>query len=299
MVGRDGTLIDIGYPQTISFQVTRGMIYGLPQAVIRIYNLSEDKRNNIFKDYIDFENYLPISLFAGYENEPSLPEIFKGNIWTAYSYREGVNWITEIRALDGIYGVQNGVVSLCISKTDFNARDVLAQIINTMPKLNIGAIGNITMDNTRGRVIFGNSWTGAIKFTEAWGQLFIDKEQIHFLSENEIIDDGLDPLTINSDSGLLKTPRRGDGTVEIEVLFSPEIETGRMINLKSKMPVYNGSYIVQGIDHRALISQVVSGEAVTTLKFLVTDPLTVNRLILPANKTLVPATNLTEGANIA
>lgn len=280
--GTDGTLIDIGYPRSISFMVTRGTMINLPQATIRIYNLSKEDRENIFKDYFDSSHYNEISLRAGYENEPTLPEIFRGNILQAYNYREGVDWITEIQAMDGIYAARNGQISLTVP-TQYNAKNVLKQIIQTMPRISIGAIGSIVMDNTRGRILFGNSWSEALKFSDGWGTLFIDKEQVHFLNDQEYIDDGLDPIIINSNSGLLRSPKRQDERIDIEVLFSPEIEAGRAIILDSLEGVFNGFYIVRGVNHRASISRSVAGSALSTLIVQRADPVSYKQVLLPSN----------------
>lgn len=292
IVGVDGSPITIGYPRTATFTVTRGLILGLPQLTLKIYNMSPDDRENIFKDYFDYANYFPISFKAGYENEPNIPEIFRGSILYAYNYRMGVDWVTEIQAMDGIMPMRNGQVSLNFVPP-WDAKQVLTGIINTMPNASVGAIGTLVMDNTRGRIIFGNSWSEAVKFTYDWGSLFFDKEQVHFLNDTEYIDDGLDPLTINSASGLLNTPRRQDALITFDVLFTPEIEAGRAINLQSQTPEFNGFYIVRGIKHRATISAVMAGEAVSTITLLRADAVTARGVFLPGNQT---SFSLSQGA---
>src|SRR5205807_9361612 len=60
---------------------------------IRIYNLNENTRKNIYKDQFDFDLIKGIKLKAGYDK--NVPVIFDGNITQAWSIREGNNFITR------------------------------------------------------------------------------------------------------------------------------------------------------------------------------------------------------------
>lgn len=284
----DGTQVICGYPRTINFQITRGTLVGIPHAVIRIYNLEKHNRQIIFKDQFDNRFYFGITLSAGYEDEPNVPVIFQGNIMSAYNYREGVDWITEINAMDGLYAIQNGQVSdtepsieTPFSTHSWDAKTIIKKLIQTMPKVNVGAIGNIQISNSRGITLFGNSWSNLLRFTTGFGRVFIDREQVHFLSDLDYIDDGLDAVLVEADTGLLRTPRRQDTRLDIDILFSPEIEVAREIKLVSLEEIYNGFYIVQGIIHRGIISKAVGGEAVTTVTVLRKEKLIYTAIPLP------------------
>lgn len=257
--------VDIAYPISLYFNVSRGVLQSANNGTFRFYNLGKDTRAQIFHDRWDTTTYRRISVHAGYESQTRLPLIFRGNITSAYSYKQGTDWITEIEALDGGFGIINGNASTTSPSTQA-FKDTLKALIRTMPNIVAGAIGNFSSNKSRGTTYAGNAWDIINRITEG-AQNFIDNETANILKFDEYIDqDGVLP-TINLDSGLLGTPRRSEGRIDVTLMFEPGVILGQKIELNSLETVYNGEYIIKGITHRAVISPTVGGDAVTVLNF--------------------------------
>lgn len=254
--------VEIEYPLTLEFNVNRSTLSNSNTGNFKIYNLSEKVRRSIFHDRYDTLNYKRCVLQAGYEGDPQLPTIFDGNIQFAQSYRQKQDWITEIEGYDGYFGMANGQVSNTFSSS-LNMKQILTQIIKTIPNVTLGVIGDIGSSLTqRGSSVSGNSWE-IINSLVPDAVTFIDSGKLNILNKNEYIRTSTDPLLITSSTGLLGTPRRGKNTIELKMLFEPRLFVGQLVEVRSELPYYNGQFVVQGVSHQGTISGAVSGDLFT------------------------------------
>lgn len=258
----------IEYPLTLTFNISRNVLASANTAHITIYNLREAVRRDIFQDRFDLPsiaNLRTIQLEAGYENEPSLPTIFRGDIRWAYSYRVGVNWLTEIEAFDNGGAILNGQYSTTRG-AGWNVRDVLKDIIGSMPGTSVGAISDFTSQNSRGLTLVGNSWDLVNRVVKIDGSAFIDNGSAHVLKPNDYIDgyNAEFPL-ITSETGMKGTPRRYNSVLEVPVIFEPRAKVGQIVEINSLAREYNGIYKVNGVKHDGMISGAEAGDAETTL----------------------------------
>lgn len=251
--------IIIAPPFTITMSIDRNVLASCNSVKITINNLSEKTRMKLIKDQYTFSEYWSMRIKAGYGDY--MNQIFKGNIQTAYSYKQNTEWITEIEGYDGIYAMQNGFVSMTAQKNT-SYRDMLGSVINTMPKVIKGAIGEKGNETTgdRGFVVFGKS--GDVLKKYGADNNYIDEEKVFLLDRGEYVGD--EALIIDSDH-LLASPKRRDAYVECELMFTPEVKIGYLADLNSVFPVYNGQYIIQSIKHKFEWSSSACGEAKTTL----------------------------------
>lgn len=257
--------INVVYPMTLYFNIKRSTLSEANRASFKIMNLGEASRRKIFHDWYDTANYRQITLTAGYEEDPKLPTIFQGNIQFAQSFRQKQDWVTEIEAFDGVYGMVNGQISTTLP-TGYRIPGAIEQAVQKMPRVKIGAIGDISIEsdrNTRGLTLMGNSWDLIVNGLAPDSNAFIDNESVYVLGKNEYILTDTDPFIISADTGLLETPRKGQNTLELKMLFEPRIFVGMQVQVLSEIPFYNGLYVVQGIEHSGVISGAVSGELST------------------------------------
>ena len=181
-----------------------------------------------------------------------------GDVYEAYSYKDGVNWITHLEFIDGLNGIQNGTFSGSF-QAGTDKGQMLKNIVFTMPSILPGSFGELTQGQSgRGQAFIGKSWE--ILQEQTGGQVFIDSGKIHILSPNEVIAGQI----INLDSASLKTtPRRRENFVDCECLFSPELEPGKIVALTSLYPAYNGQYKIEGFNHNFEYSEAECGDAST------------------------------------
>lgn len=109
LIGKKGetkNAILIEPPMRITFDVQKDVESEPNENSIKIYNLSAETRKAVEKPN------LRCVLYAGYaeENEPTL--LCSGDIATAYSYRDGGDWVTELFVLDGLIEIRDTAVSL-------------------------------------------------------------------------------------------------------------------------------------------------------------------------------------------
>jgi len=96
----------------------------------------------------------------------------------------------------------------------------------------------------------------------------IDNGKIYVLNENEVIEGEL-PI-VGKDTGLLDTPRRSEGIIQVVTLFEPRLRLNQKASLVSVIePVYNGEYKILGLVHQGVISEAVGGQCTTVIDFLV------------------------------
>lgn len=255
----DGQTIEILPPFTVEFDINRKDLAAASEANIRIFNLNEDRRKRIYKDGQDFSLYKQVQLDAGYGTD--LSNIFKGNIRQAYSVREGTNYITEINAFDGGDALINGTVEQSfLSGTPKN--QIIDTVIGSMPNVTKGVVGQFEGSSLRGSVVSGNSANILKEMTN--GGFFIDSEKVYCLNPEECVQGQV--TVIDSDMGLLGTPKREGSVITVEILFEPRIKMAQIIQLNSITEKnYNSIYKVVGIKHRGTISDAICADAVTTL----------------------------------
>ena len=254
-------------PFSITFSIERNSLASSNTANFRIHNLGEQTRNLIYFDRFNITQLRGIQFRAGYEE--FTPLVFNGTIREAQSYRTGVDMITEISCYDGGFGMANAFTSAA-----YAAGKSASEFIKDLSKNLLGGtpiVGNFPAINKRGEVIFGSTWQ-AIQY-KSDGLAYIDNGQVRALQENEAFEGVVGE--INSDTGLLGSPRRGEAMIEIEMLFEPRLSVGQVLELNSSTNrIFNGRYKVMGFSHRGTISPAVSGETRTTATlWLGTQPL--------------------------
>lgn len=246
-----GDPITIALPLTCQFWIKRNTMSSLNYCSIDIYNLSPKLRDRIFQDRFSVRDRT-ITFEGGYN---TLSLMFKGIIFEANSSRDGTNVITRIEAKDGSFDVSESQTFQTI-ESGKSLKDLMEFLSGQFPTLEKGAIGNFTDIFKRPVVLNGNTYKLMKEYSS--NKVHIDNNKIFVLKDNEVIEGELP--AINIESGLIESPRRDDGFLNVTTLFEPRITINQIVDLKSSiMPIYNGQYKVQGILHQGIISEAVNG----------------------------------------
>lgn len=260
--GEDAKQITITHPLMLDFDVRRDTCASSNTGSFRLFNLAQSTREKIFQDLYQIDRWCFIDLYAGYGN--NMPLIFTGKVLQAYSSRQGTEVITEIQALD------NDIIQSYSSHT-FEAGtpkvEVLTTLMKDMPNVQLGAVG--TMEGgLLTRTVFDDPTFIAINKLTGM-QAFIDLNKLNVLNINECLGD-VGIYKITSDTGLIGTPRRRDAMLEVDVVFTPEIQVGQLVEIESSISTeFNGQYKVLGIHHHGGIGGQVSTQLITTLTLFV------------------------------
>jgi len=253
-----GKQITIKPPFTIKFVVNRNVLSSANRASIELINLGPATRNQIYKDRFSITDYWQVQLQAGYNNR--LHEIFTGNIHEAFSVKENTEWKTSLDCFDGMNAIQNGFTSSTVEKNT-PKENIIRQVANDMQNLVVGVLGSpVEGESPRGKSLIGQSSDVLTQLVD--GQWFIDKEKLNILSSSEVLPGAV--IKLDPDD-LLSTPRRRETFLDVETLFEPQVQVGRVYEIESLEPRYNGQYKIVGFNHNVEISGASSGSATTTL----------------------------------
>ena len=258
-----GELINITYPLTIMFDIHQANISATSFANLKIFNLNQITRNSIYKDW-NLSNYImPIKFDAGYGND--LTTIINGSIIDACSYKlEGsTEIITEINTWDG-----GEAMTLAYSAIQENSKilksDLIKKLINNMTAYGV-TLGKVS---DYGDAAFPKFRSDALAWKTlkqiAGDDLFIDNGKVYCLKAGDLT--VADSFLINSESGLLSVPKKGENTLIVEMLFEPKIKINQQVTIESDVSrIYNNTYTVNGIRHTGIISDKVNGKCKTIL----------------------------------
>lgn len=255
---------------TVEFTVRREMLSSAQEATFRVYNLGQTTRDRIFKDLNTVPTdgsgeavLRPLRFRAGYGDFQ--PLIFNGFIRSAVSYRDGVNFVTEIEGYDGGFGMTYAQVAQTIGGdgSETTEEDIIRLLESKLPDTTgapiIGSWPKKVV-TTRGVTLVGNVWS--IICQRTGNKAFVDNGQLKVLDDTEAINGEI--AVINSDSGLLGSPRRGLNRIELTMLFEPRFTVGQIVKLESATwEAVNRTYRVVGFTHRGTISPAVAGDCTT------------------------------------
>lgn len=256
-------------PVTINFNIKKSLFQTVNTASIKIYNLDASTREGIYQDRLLLNDVYKksVTLLAGYGD--SLTTCLFGHIQQCYSERVGVDMVTTIDVIDPDILTQYTSVTFEAGTTFKEAIDYLT---SQFPNLKQGEIGNFQGEFKTPTVFDGNSLDTLNEMTG--GHAFIDNGFLNVLNDNEMLQ-GTNAYLIQSDTGLLGTPKRYDAVLEIEMIFEPSIRMGQMVeivsdtwgnNLEDQQKSFNGQYKVLGIEHNCVISGAIAGARTTKIQ---------------------------------
>lgn len=264
--------IDIKMPLTVSFHIKRSVNSECNTATITVLNLAESTRRKVFLDNYKFMYYKGVELRAGYGEEvETLPLIFKGNITSAFSKRNGVDYETTIEALDGGFAYVNATSTRQFAKGTTD-KQALKALIADLPNIEPGKIGNLNSALPRGNSVSGSTIDIISQYSD--DNFFVDLEKMNCLLNNEGFYGNIQ--VINSSCGLLGSPLREEAYLTFEMIFEPRLQIGQFVKLEpSTEQIYDGTYRVVGIEHSGIISDAQSGQCKTKVMLNYIDDLPV------------------------
>ena len=277
--GKSGTKYEARLPLTVEFYVRRNVLASANSISLRIYNLKKEVREDIDKACYEYTDVRYIDFQAGYI--PPLSSLFYGNIVECKSYRaEGTtNVITEITALDGGYAMSTANSN--ISKEPITKDEVISHLMDDMTNYGIkrGKKSIFQGEHPRGRSLLGNTWD--LLRQESDESCFIDLGTVHvlknaYINADKVTSDCIQGsiLEINSNTGLLGSPRRADMKIMAEILFEPRIIIGQKISMRSNVnSSFDGIFKVISVEHHGTISGSVNGKCKTTFTYLMSGAL--------------------------
>jgi len=257
-------------PLTVKFEVIRKAYSGIAEATINVYNLGANDYNRLFRDFffdIDRQKPLFISFSAGYgkyENgKDVLNVIFAGDVYSAYTHREGTDIVTTFYAKTGLRNLAQ-TISLSIA-AGATAKELVAECMSNMPCLS-DSYQDIEDYEFKKPVELMGKPLALIKEYNPNRVVYVDLNNVYIQKEDDEGFEGYIPL-INDENGLLNAPERKSSTLTFSMIFEPRLLVGQAIEVKSRIaPQFDGQYKIFGITHSGIISDAIGGRAITTVE---------------------------------
>lgn len=279
-------LAEVSDPVTIKFSVSKVQFQSDNSAQIIVTNMDGGTREALYQDRLIFGTNRQIKkmlvLDAGYGG--TLVTICKGWISECYSVRKGTDVETIIEVIDP--DILSEYCSITFDAgTSFE--EAYKYLTAQMPSLQVGEMGELRGEFKTPVTFNGNTFVAINKLT---GQhTFIENGVIHTLQDNETLSD-YGCYLIQSETGLLETPRRREAILEIVMLFEPTLRIGQMVEIKgdtkndsSVMFKFQGQYKILEIHHDCTISGAEEGQRITTLHLQYLDFTTSSNVNLTDN----------------
>lgn len=272
-----------GSPFTLRFSTVANGTPTTNTADFFIYNLPDKIRNDISMDIYQDPEYRQITFSAGYNDQASLKtpahltSVFVGNVFWAYSYRQGPDWITQLHCVDG-----GGAIDIANVEVSFASGTTMGQVYRTLCQAikdaHVGVTGFVvskTFDNLsdpRGITVSGNPWETLVRqIIPKNAQLYINKGIINIILQNEYVPNPGGLVIISPDTGLIGSPRRQGAMTIATMIFEPTLEIGQNITLQSIYAA--GENKLLALKHYGVISESECGDAITEATFLRPDNL--------------------------
>ena len=240
------------------------LLGGYNSLTIIIYNLGEDARNDLYQNMFGYTKKPQYCSFqAGYGD--SLALMYDGVVRECYTELQGTRTATIFNCVNIIKNLKDTQISKTIIED--NLYNIIVNVINENFKDYRLNIEENTAKQLKEKVIhkpmiiFNNVYDFLIEYNVPF---YIDGSVINIIDEQYTYE-GLSPITISSETGLLKTPKFKGNIIECDVEFEPYAILGRKAKLNSTvMPQFNNDdYKIVGIDH-------IGGFGATTRSNLIT-----------------------------
>jgi|WetSurMetagenome_2_1015567.scaffolds.fasta_scaffold58831_2 hypothetical protein len=216
----------------IRFTIQNADVETPNNAIIRVYNLSQDTINEIRG--IKGE-YSAVTLNAGYENG-NFGVIFSGTIVQFRVGRESnVDTYLDLLAMDGDIGYNQGIVNGSISKGS-KPQDAINAAVAAM-QAEGGYLPQFVdkqhTPNIRGVVLFGLARAKLRYLADSIGATWsIQNGQVNVVPMDSYIPG--EAVKINRGTGLIGMPEQTDGGLKLQCLLNPKIKIGQLIQLNNE-----------------------------------------------------------------
>ena len=292
---KDNQWLRVTLPISIDFEISRNNLSSTNTCKFTLYNLSKATRDLMFRDVLDIgKPYNPketgfievgkaeetikqkvgedklrnyVEFWAGYKSSKTRYLVFSGCVLSAYSYKQGVDYVTEINGYS--VNLKDPLTYICYTaKAGMSYGSVIGHIANQLTgifEVNIDEkLEKLTF--TKDTVLMGTAEDILIK--QFGFKPYVDNNCLNILSDRSIVNGEV--ATITADKGLLESPRRTQNGVKIRMIFEPSLRVGQVVSLQAGMEqTYNDTqFAISGFRHSGSISTVRDSQTVSEVELI-------------------------------
>jgi hypothetical protein len=209
----------------ITFEITK-TIYRTPnQALIKIYNLTQDHEKQVEREFND------VILQGGYRGQ--VHTFFRGNIRFSHFYRETNEHIAEINAGDGDKDFRGALVNFSLS-AGHDDEAIIRSVTDSMRATTKGRLAGkkLKVERLRGRAYSGLARDVMDKVAkDNDGHWSIQNGLMIMVPVDSVLPG--EAIAVASETGLLETPESNNKGIKIKVMLDPRIIPGGKLWLKN------------------------------------------------------------------
>lgn len=282
-------------PISLEFEISRNNLSVTNTCRFVLYNLSKQTRDLMFRDVLDIgkpydpnetgfievgkaeetikekvgedklRNY--VELFAGYRSSNTKYLIFSGCVLSAYSYKSGVNYVTEINGYSVNLKDPLTYVSY-VAKAGSTYESVVKNLATQLT-----GVYKVDIDKDLASKVFEKDTvimgTAEDILQNQFGfKPYVDNNCLEILSDRTVVSEEV--IKITPDKGLLDSPRRTQNGVKINMLFEPSLRVGQVVTLEAGMEqTYNNTqFVITGFRHTGSISGVKDSRTISEVELI-------------------------------
>lgn len=254
--------LTIAYPFTCSLDIESGIYSSQQRGVFQFLNLSGTDQARLWLDvYNNGKKYIYMNFYAGYGN--NMPLVFSGFVQSCTSQKEGgaVDYTTDMIVWDGGNLFKYGYLNSTFTQGT-TLKDILDVATAGLKNVSVGYITPDLPPLPRNKTFIGQTMD---LLGRSYGgyNIFVNNGELNILGDNDVIPGQVQ--VINDSTGLLGSPRRANGYVEVDMIFEPQLKAGQAIELfNHSLKWLNTVYKNVLVKHKGIISPAVSGKLITT-----------------------------------
>lgn len=213
----------------ITFQIKNADVESPNNAIIRVYNLSQQTVQRIRGEFSE------VILNAGYDSG-NFGTVFKGTIKQFKIGRENAtDTYLDILAADGDIGYNQGIVNTTLTKGS-TIDDALSATVDSMPGLQLDKSSVVTdkqhVPNLRGVVMFGMARSRLRNFAATLDTTWsIQNGKVVMIPRSGYLPG--EAVKINVGTGLVGIPEQTDQGIRLQCLLNSRIRIGGLVQLNN------------------------------------------------------------------
>lgn len=219
----------------VSFKVDRHLKREPNTCELAIYNLNADHRRQLGE-----KRAVRVILEAGYEGTGNAV-IFRGDLRSASSTREGPDFVTRLSSGDG----EKRARGTRVNRTFGPGTPVRAVLLHAAEQVGLGlgnlpqAIAEATLEGggqvyTQGTTVHGSAYRALAEVLESCGlEVSIQNGALQVLERSRTL--GSTAVLLSPETGLVESPSEAsDGVVSAKTLMIPDLFPGRRVKFRTR-----------------------------------------------------------------
>lgn len=194
------------------------------------YNLVADKK-------------IAVTVFAGDEGGV-ITQVFKGSVIRSRIEIQQPEAMFAVSAVAGFYDKATSAAANSYNGSQ-NAEDIVQSLAQ---KIGYEFQNNGAHAVLQNQYLSGSTIDQIMQVGRAANlPIVIEDEKVIMFPNDGFRDD--DIIEVSPETGLVGYPKSWEAGIDIETEFNPNIKNGRRIQLTSQIPIYNGTWPVQNVQH--------------------------------------------------